>query len=172
MKIGRFLMVALTGSLLLTAAACSRGAKQNPEANTSAPVRTATRARAADSCALISKAEVAQVVGAGVGDSRLSGGECIFIVDQAGSAGFMVQNGMTPEAVMEAFKQQNMQVSETRSTIGDRSFFIGDNAPGGKQLCAFKGRRCILLSLTIPGVTDGTLKTFAQELMCKAIARL
>jgi hypothetical protein len=175
MKQSRYLMVASLSALLLTAAACSKE-KQSEAAKMATPEEAAIELQNPNSCALVSKAEVEQAVGHEVADPQPNPSNpaiCDYKFADYGTLNFLIAPSdprATPDIMMEELKRRKISVTEATG-VGDRAFFAS-HGYGMIQLNAFKGRRYVLLTMLIPGATEGRQKAAAEELMRKALSKL
>jgi hypothetical protein len=137
---------------------------------------TPAGAKKLDPCALVSKADVQQVVGqsvAGPTPNKSNAAVCDFKVGDLGALGFAAQQqrpGETPDATMAALKKMSMPVTEAKG-IGDRAFFASPGY-GMTQLNAYKGSNYIIITLLIPGTAEAKQKAVAEALMLKALSKL
>lgn len=133
-------------------------------------------AKKLDPCALVTKADVQQIVGKTVADPKLNQTNkdvCDFVAGGFGNVSFMVQAatpGVTADRTMAELQKRKIQVSEAKG-IGDKSFFAAPGY-GMTQLNTFKGPHYIIVTLLIPGVAEAQQKGFAEKLMAKALAKL
>jgi hypothetical protein len=176
MKQYRYFTVVLLSVLLTSGAACSRKEKQNAPVQTTTSEGASVGAQKLDSCTLVSKADVQQVVGKNVDDPKPNQGNaaiCDFKVGDYGAVSFMVQQpgpSETPDKMIAELKKRNIQVTETQG-IGDRSFFASPGY-GMIQLITYKGPHYIILTLLIPGAGEDKQRAAAGELMRKALSKL
>ena len=135
-----------------------------------------TPAKKLDPCALVTKADVQQIVGKPVADPKPNQSNatvCDFKVGDFGTIGFMAQPstpGVTPDRIMAELQKRKTQVSEVKG-IGERAFFAAMGY-GMTQLNAFKGPHYIIVTLLIPGAAEAQQKAIAEKLMAKALAKL
>ncbi len=133
-------------------------------------------AKKLDPCALVTKADVQQIVGKTIADPKINKNNaavCDFAVDGFGNVSFMTQAstpGVTAERTMLELQKRKIQVAEAKG-IGDKSFFAAPGY-GMTQLNAFKGPHYIIVTLLIPGAGEAAQKAFAEKLMAKALAKL
>lgn len=133
-------------------------------------------ARKLDPCALVTKADVQQVVGKPVADpkpNQHNAAVCDFKAGDFGNVSFMVQAvnpTVSADKIMSELKKRKIQVAEVKG-IGDRSFFASPGY-GMTQLNTYKGPHYIIVTLLIPGGGEVQQKAFAEKLMAKALSKI
>jgi hypothetical protein len=132
-----------------------------------------------DPCALLTKAEIQEVLGKPIGDgvkdpdaNPSEGRVCLYSVGDAGGFSILVKTtgpGETPDKALSEMKKYGIKTADAPN-IGDRSFYV---FPGGMlQLHTFKGNLYFVMALTIPDMTEDAEKGPAEKLMKKLLSKL
>jgi hypothetical protein len=130
-----------------------------------------------NSCTLVTKADVQQVVGknhvANPKPKQTYPAICDFKVGDYGYVSFMTQRSGVGDSIDKTFgglRKLKIPVTEVKG-IGDRAFFASPEY-GITQLYAYKGPHYIILTLLIPGSSEAQQKAIAEKLILKALAKL
>jgi hypothetical protein len=162
--------------LLLLVVACGGEGEPKTATQTAVPEAAVASSNRLDPCTLVSKVEIEQVLGREVDDPQPNPGNaaiCDFRFNDQGSVSFTVQRGdagAMPDRMVAELKKRNIPVTEA-SGIGDRSFFVS-HGYGITQLNTFRGQHYVILTLSIPGATEGSQRAAAAELMQRALSKL
>jgi len=133
-----------------------------------------------DPCALLTKAEIQEVLGKPVQDGKLNtnanaavGQPCQYVVGDFGAFSILVKPvgpGETADKVKAELAKAGMKTAEAPG-IGDKSFFVFPGY-GMVQLNTFKGTRYIIMTLMVPGLAEDAEKAPAEKLMKKVLPKL
>ena len=151
-------LIVVASVLLLIASICFAGAKT------------------IDPCALLTKAEVQQVLGKDVSDPKpdpKNGAGCVFTVGGYGQLSLIARPAAAdeiPDKMVSEFKKHGIKAEEIKG-VGDRAILTLPGF-GMVQLNLFKGPTYVILTMMVPGVTEEKAKPLAQKLAEKALSRL
>jgi hypothetical protein len=144
------------------------------------PVAGIAAEKAVDPCALLTQAEIQEILGQSVQAGKLkatadlaAGADCSYITSDYGSFNLMLKPlsiSETAERIYAEFNKRKMAGAELPG-VGDRSFFIKPGY-GMTQLFTFKGARYVLITLLLPGATEKVQNSAAEKLMRKLLPRL
>lgn len=127
-------------------------------------------------CSLLTKAQVAEALGAASTDPKPNATNpsvCDYKVGPAGSFGVALQPvrpGQGPDQVMAASAKANLKPVPVPG-LGDKSFFLSPGY-GMIQLNSFKGKSYVILTVLVPGATPDKQKAALEKLMKLALAKL
>ncbi len=138
------------------------------------------RAAPADSCSLLSAAEIQAAVGKPVGAGKpnaranpLVGLPCEYRVGDLGGFSVLVKAaaaGETAASVKAALAKQQIAVAPS-AALGDGSFFSSPGY-GMVQLNTFKGTSYAIITLMMPGASEAAQKAAAERLMRLVVQKL
>jgi hypothetical protein len=137
-----------------------------------------TGAKTINPCALLTKAEVQQVLGKEVSDPKPdpkngAGSGCMFTVGGYGQLSLIARPARAdeiPDMMVSEFKKHGVKAEEVKG-VGDRAILTLPGF-GMVQLNLFKGPTYVILTMMVPGVTEEKAKLLAQKLAEKALSRL
>ena len=128
-------------------------------------------------CALLTKAEVQEAVGAPVSEgvvNAINQSDCDFKIGDEGSAvGILLTAkapGDTAERTVAELKKRNT-TAEVIPGFGD-SAYASSPGYGMQQLGVYKGSNHVIVTVLVLGAPDAKSKTIAQAVMRKALARV
>lgn len=134
----------------------------------------------ADSCSLLTSAEIQAAVGQEAGEGKLNtranplvGQPCQYKVGAYGVFSILAKetvSGETADSTKAELEKYNVEVSEA-SGIGDSSFFSKPGY-GMIQLNTFQGDKNLIITLLVPGATEADQKTAAEALMRMVLDRI
>jgi hypothetical protein len=137
-----------------------------------------TGAKSIDPCALLTKAEVQQVLGTDVGDGKFNpkngaGPTCQFTVGGFGQLSLMARPARPdeiPDQMVSEFKKHDVKAEEVKG-VGDKAILTLPGY-GMVQLGVFKGSTYLIFTMMVPNVSEEKAKPLVQKLALKAIAKL
>lgn len=134
----------------------------------------------ADSCGVLTAAEIQAAVGKPVGEGKLNtranplgGRPCEHKVADLGVFSVLVKPvapGETPATVKAALEKQRIAISPS-AALGDGSFFSSPGY-GMVQLNAFKGSSYAIITMLVPGAAEAPQKAAAEKLMRLVLQRI
>ena len=135
-------------------------------------------AKTVDPCALLVKAEIADVLGVKVSDAKLNsinaaGPQCEFKLGDYGVLNVFVRHGNPndkPDVMIAELQKRKITTAELTG-VGDRSFYASPGY-GMVQLNTFKGTAYLLITALVPGAPEAKVKAGIEKLMAKALTRL
>ncbi len=171
----------LLGALLVVAAvACGKKEEQPAVATKEAPPAAAPAAvpvstPGLDPCALLTGADVQEVVGTAAENGKPNTTNptvCDYAVGGTGILNVVWKKASPAEAepAMAGLKERKIPISE-RPGLGDRSFFASPGY-GMTQLNSYKGGDYVIITMMIQGAGEARQKELAGKLMEKALAKV
>jgi hypothetical protein len=140
----------------------------------------ASWAQKVDPCALLTQAEIQEILGKPVqpGTMKTSanaaiGFPCQYVVGDYGAFSVLVKTAgiaETPDKMMAELNKMNIK-TEVVAGIGDKSFFAFPGY-GMVQINSFKGSRYAIMTLLVPGFSEQQNKDAAAKLMKKALPKI
>jgi hypothetical protein len=128
-------------------------------------------------CALVTKAEVQEAVGAPVSDGAANATNksvCDFKIGDTGSAVSIMLTTKGPadsgEKMVAELKKRNMN-AEVTPGFGD-SAYASSPGFGMQQLGVYKGSNHVIVTLLVMGAPESKSKAIAQAVMRKALTRM
>jgi hypothetical protein len=144
------------------------------------PKTGSAAAKAVDPCALLTQAEIQEVLGTPAQAGKLKANpnqaaeaDCSYTIGDYGTFNLLlkpISASETPDRIYAEFKKRKIAGAELPG-VGDRSFYINPGY-GMTQLFTFKGERYILITMLVPGSTEPTQQAAAAKLMRKLLPRL
>jgi len=145
-----------------------------------APSFLASGGGAIDTCALLTKAQIQEVLGKPVKDGKRNavanpavGSPCEYVVGDYGVFSLLVKPvgpGETPDRMMDALKKNKIKSADMPG-LGDRSFFTFPGY-GMVQLNTYYKTSYVLITLFVPGLSEDDQKAPAEKLMKLVLPKL
>ncbi len=132
-----------------------------------------------DSCSLLNKAQIQDVIGQPVkekvntGAGRAANSACEYVIGDYGVFSLLVTSPVAAnyaDVLIATMKKSNMKTVDAPG-IGDRSFF---SMPGYGmiQLNTVSKSAYLIITMLVPGLTEEALKPHAEKLMKLALTKL